>query len=143
MRTALQSMLLSLLGLAPVTSQANAADITPADRALGEKFVYCGQLITAVFRANGSTEPNAVAVNMSILGSQLLAAGRIEQFKPYRDAAQARLTADMEHPQARSMMRAAFKECVQLNETQSDSLGERFKDQIKADLEADGARLGQ
>ena len=104
-----------------------------ADRALGEKYVYCGQLINAVNRAGGGTDTSGEsALLMSLLGSQLLGAGNVEQFTPYREAARARIEEESREDQAQQGLFNRYLDCTQLHARQSPALIERFKAKLSA-----------
>jgi hypothetical protein len=128
------ALALSLPGLA----QEATAD---ADHELGEKYVYCGQLINAVNRAGAGTETSGEsALLMSLLGSQLLGADTTEQFKPYRDAARARIEAESREAKSQQSLFNRYLECTQLHAKQSPALLDRFKSRLAINLQPAEAR---
>lgn len=133
-----QRLWLSTALMLPLVSFAQG-DTVDADRALGEKYVYCGQLINAVNRAGGGTDTSGqTAMLMSLLGSQLLGADTPEQFKPYRDAARKRIEEESREPKAQQGLFDRYLECTQLHARESAALLERFKARLASNLKQQG-----
>lgn len=127
-----QALCLSTVLVLPLPCLAQDAP-ADADRELGERYVYCGQLINAVNRAGGGTDTSGEsALLMSLLGSQLLGVGNVEQFKPYRDAARARIEEESRQAQAQQGLFNRYLDCTQLHARQSPALIERFKARLAA-----------